>query len=168
MFNKLWSKTKEVAATYTGTFIVVMILNQLLFFGFCLNPICLTAAMPHVLLITIVLGTFINKVTNWGEKPLQVGKKIDRAAETVADIAEFAEEESRRIAKESKARKGDRLREPATPLTEASKKKISCPKCGAAMQRKLARKGKHAGNEFFGCSQYPNCKGIVNIPQTKS
>ena len=66
MFKKLWKRTKEVATMYTGTFVVVMVLNQLLFFGFCLNPVCLIAAMPHVLFITVVIGTWINKVNGWG------------------------------------------------------------------------------------------------------
>ncbi|TMO79966.1 hypothetical protein CWC16_10215 [Pseudoalteromonas sp. S3776] len=61
--SHLWVKTKQIASLYTGTFIFVMFLNQLLFFGLCLNPICLIAAMPHVLLITVVLGTLINKLT---------------------------------------------------------------------------------------------------------
>ncbi|MCQ8879692.1 DUF4433 domain-containing protein [Pseudoalteromonas shioyasakiensis] len=61
--SHLWVKTKKIASLYTGTFIFVMFLNQLLFFGLCLNPICLIAAMPHVLLITVVLGTLINKLT---------------------------------------------------------------------------------------------------------
>ena len=65
--SHLWAKTKKIASLYTGTFIFVMFLNQLLFFGLCLNPICLVAAMPHVLLITVVLGTLINKLT---KKPL--------------------------------------------------------------------------------------------------
>ncbi len=52
MFKNLWKRTKHVASTYTGTFIVVMLLNQLLFFGFCLNPICLVAAMDSVALIS--------------------------------------------------------------------------------------------------------------------
>ncbi len=60
-FQKLIQRTKEVATTYTGTFVVVMFLNQLLFFGFCLNPICIIAAMPHVLFITVVIGTWLEK-----------------------------------------------------------------------------------------------------------
>ena len=60
-FQKLIERTKEVATTYTGTFIVLMILNQLLFFGFCLNPICLVAAMPHVLFFTVIVGTWIER-----------------------------------------------------------------------------------------------------------
>ncbi|CAM4321622.1 DUF4433 domain-containing protein [Vibrio neonatus] len=59
--SKLWQRTKEVATLYTGTFIVVMFLNQLLFFGLCLNPVCLIAAVPHVLFITVVIGTWLNR-----------------------------------------------------------------------------------------------------------
>ena len=66
MPKTLWQRTKHVASTYTWTFIVVMVLNQLLFFGFCLNPICLIAAMPHVLAITVALGSWFNKINGWG------------------------------------------------------------------------------------------------------
>ncbi|MDP2782552.1 topoisomerase DNA-binding C4 zinc finger domain-containing protein [Devosia sp.] len=34
-----------------------------------------------------------------------------------------------------------------------------CPSCGASMVRRTARKGKHAGSKFWGCSKYPACKG---------
>ena len=66
--KNLWERTKSVAKMYTGTFIVVMVLNQLLFFGFCLNPICLIAAMPHVLLITVFIGSWLNKESGWGDE----------------------------------------------------------------------------------------------------
>jgi len=39
----------------------------------------------------------------------------------------------------------------------------TCPKCGAAMDRKLARRGANAGNEFWGCTRYPACKGARDI-----
>lgn len=44
-----------------------------------------------------------------------------------------------------------------------------CPKCDARMLKRLARHGPHRGNEFWGCSRYPKCKGIVSIdaPSTK-
>lgn len=67
MSQTLWQRTKHVATTYTGTFIAVMLLNQLVFFGFCLNPICLIAAMPHVLFITVVIGSWLNKHSGWGK-----------------------------------------------------------------------------------------------------
>ncbi len=39
----------------------------------------------------------------------------------------------------------------------------TCPKCGADMIKRLARKGPNAGKYFYGCSRYPNCNGIINI-----
>lgn len=40
---------------------------------------------------------------------------------------------------------------------------ILCPKCGAPMIKRMAARGANAGNEFYGCSNYPKCRGIVNI-----
>ena len=34
----------------------------------------------------------------------------------------------------------------------------SCPKCGKSMMRRLARRGPNAGNYFWGCSGYPDCR----------
>ncbi|MGM0985020.1 MAG: DarT ssDNA thymidine ADP-ribosyltransferase family protein [Pseudomonadota bacterium] len=71
---------------YTGTFVVVMILNQLLFFGFCLNPVCLIAAMPHVLFITVIIGTWLNKKNGWGSNEV-AGKSIKEAGKVVSTSA---------------------------------------------------------------------------------
>lgn len=40
---------------------------------------------------------------------------------------------------------------------------VVCPRCGAHMVKRKATKGVNAGNEFYGCSRYPKCRGIVNI-----
>ena len=39
----------------------------------------------------------------------------------------------------------------------------SCPKCGSTMIRRTAKKGSNAGNAFWGCSDYPQCRGIMSI-----
>jgi len=39
-----------------------------------------------------------------------------------------------------------------------------CPLCGQPTRRRTASKGPRAGKEFWGCSQYPNCRGIIDIP----
>lgn len=39
----------------------------------------------------------------------------------------------------------------------------SCPICGKAMVLRTAQKGKSAGKQFWGCSGYPECKGLVEI-----
>lgn len=38
-----------------------------------------------------------------------------------------------------------------------------CPLCHGAMLRRSAKRGSHTGKEFWGCSRYPSCKGIVNV-----
>lgn len=35
-----------------------------------------------------------------------------------------------------------------------------CPKCGALMVKRIAKKGKNAGGAFWGCSSYPDCPGM--------
>lgn len=38
-----------------------------------------------------------------------------------------------------------------------------CPQCGKTMRRRTARQGPRAGQPFWGCSGYPECRGIVPI-----
>ncbi|WP_019594136.1 NERD domain-containing protein [Thioalkalivibrio sp. ALM2T] len=35
----------------------------------------------------------------------------------------------------------------------------ACPECGSAMVKRKARRGSKAGQEFWGCTQYPGCRG---------
>jgi restriction system protein len=39
----------------------------------------------------------------------------------------------------------------------------ACPVCQSAMVRRTAKRGANSGNEFWGCPQYPGCKGIRAI-----
>jgi len=38
-----------------------------------------------------------------------------------------------------------------------------CPKCGKPTVLRTAQSGKNAGKQFWGCSAYPDCKGVVNV-----
>jgi restriction system protein len=38
-----------------------------------------------------------------------------------------------------------------------------CPKCGKPMALRTAKTGKNEGKQFWGCTGYPDCKGVVNI-----
>lgn len=46
---------------------------------------------------------------------------------------------------------------------QAKATEILCPKCGAVMVLRKAFKGPNAGKEFYGCSNYPRCRSIINI-----
>jgi restriction system protein len=39
----------------------------------------------------------------------------------------------------------------------------NCPQCGSGMVKRTARKGGNAGGEFWGCSKYPTCKGVLQL-----
>jgi restriction system protein len=45
----------------------------------------------------------------------------------------------------------------ATPRAVAA---TSCPLCGSGIVKRTARNGSNAGNEFWGCSTFPKCRGV--------
>lgn len=55
------------------------------------------------------------------------------------------------------------LEKPPQEPRAADAQQIICPKCGAVMVRRKAAKGPNAGKEFYGCSNYPRCRCVINI-----
>jgi restriction system protein len=45
-----------------------------------------------------------------------------------------------------------------TPAAAAPAAPRTCPKCGARMVIRVARRGDNAGGTFWGCTSYPNCR----------
>lgn len=41
--------------------------------------------------------------------------------------------------------------------------KFICPKCGGKLILRTAKKGTNIGKQFYGCSNFPNCRFIQNI-----
>jgi hypothetical protein len=71
----LYERLKRITTIYLGVFVVTMVLNQALLFGFCLDLYCLAAALPHVSIISIVIGTWLNKKYNWGNSHSSLSSK---------------------------------------------------------------------------------------------
>ncbi|MDA3799449.1 MAG: NERD domain-containing protein [Kiritimatiellae bacterium] len=38
-----------------------------------------------------------------------------------------------------------------------------CSRCGSGMVKRTAKRGANEGGQFWGCSQYPKCRNIINI-----
>ena len=55
---------------------------------------------------------------------------------------------------ESKLKARDHLRS----LRERHASTQLCPSCGAQLVQRTAKKGPHAGSQFWGCKRYPQCK----------
>lgn len=54
---------------------------------------------------------------------------------------------------------------PVTPPKETWEAAGLCLLCGSRMVSRVAARGKHKGNPFYGCSNYPRCKGIrLSLP----
>jgi four helix bundle suffix protein len=51
-------------------------------------------------------------------------------------------------------------RDPSNP-PDPSDHIPACPQCGKPMALRTAKTGKNAGNQFWGCTAYPDCKGTA-------
>lgn len=46
---------------------------------------------------------------------------------------------------------------------QAERQELICPKCGNVLVLRTAKKGENAGNQFYGCSNFPKCRYIQNL-----
>lgn len=53
------------------------------------------------------------------------------------------------------------LPRPAPAAHQPTQSPPTCPICGQPMALRTARKGANAGSQFWGCTRYPKCRGIV-------
>lgn len=42
----------------------------------------------------------------------------------------------------------------------AARAEPACPRCGSSMVKRVAKQGANAGKTFWGCSTYPQCRGV--------
>lgn len=68
---------------------------------------------------------------------------------------------SERLAAERLAFRGKKAAQ--SDQSDPTDKIPSCPSCGNPMVLRTARKGKNAGKQFWGCSKYPECAGMVEL-----
>lgn len=96
--------------------------------------------------ILATAGTFTKPAREFADgKPLELipGYQLAQMIQSVQKVPDVLEH---RLAEaDSKI-----TQEPSTP---------SCPICGSIMMLRTARKGQNAGLQFWGCSQFPKCKG---------
>lgn len=59
--------------------------------------------------------------------------------------------------------KGKPCPEPSSARQGSKISGKACPNCSATMVKRVARKGSHAGMEFWACSAFPKCKTVEAI-----
>lgn len=106
----------------------------------------MTAEHAHGAII-ITSGMFTQDARNFA-----AGKSIDLVeGRQLADLV-------------ASVQKSAALSSPNPQPTEDSTAKV-CPKCGAQMVLKTARQGKYAGSQFWSCSRFPDCKGLLPLAE---
>lgn len=49
------------------------------------------------------------------------------------------------------------------PEVQIDNETVLCPKCSIPMVLRKSTKGQNAGKEFYGCTNYPQCKHVINV-----
>ena len=98
-----------------------------------------------------------------------------KKCESESEEAEYFEKDMREIAEFFLARsvpnKSDYYKkyeeflkiEKENLIKAETNEELICPRCGSNLVLRTAKKGANIGNQFYGCSNFPNCKYIRNI-----
>ena len=81
-----------------------------------------------------------------GRVSMMLARKIERTHSDFVDHGGFAENLTK-----------DRLA--ARDAAHEASGAPACPKCGKPMRKRVAKRGRNAGNEFWSCTGYPECYG---------
>lgn len=106
-------------------------------------------------------------------------EQIDEMYDTLLPLTDVTEEEKEQHVENIKKRSETKTAAPETkptPKLEPDPPKaqpetqvqslVLCPRCNSPMILRTASKGANQGKQFYGCSNFPKCRAIVNIEQT--
>lgn len=48
-------------------------------------------------------------------------------------------------------------------IVEEKENTVRCPKCQGNMVRRVVKRGENVGKEFWGCSAFPKCRGMLSL-----
>lgn len=163
----MFKKIRENLETFFITWCIVIVLNQIFIFHACFAPYCLIAALPHTGIIAGLIVFFMNKdESNSNKSSTENSLNKSNISSDVNKIKELPE--IIQALNEISERKND----PNNIIDKIDDNEIDfideikepyCPKCGSKMVLRTARNGKFSGSKFWGCSQFPKCKSIINL-----
>lgn len=100
-----------------------------------------TSLPPNVL--RSGLGRYIKRFSEQILSPDEVSRIVKKLEQHISD---------------SNLSRSDHIRS----LRERHNSETICPKCGAALKTRTAKKGPNAGTKFLGCENYPSCRFTGN------
>ena len=122
--------------------------------------------------IIVSVGAYTKDAADFARgKPIELidgNKLVELRAEQEGRVSECSNAELRECANTIDGHEG-RCKGEKEPRRQETVKSVSlptgaptCPRCSAEMVLRTAKKGANAGGQFWGCSRYPACKGIVS------
>ena len=95
---------------------------------------------------------------------------MEKHPEWLATIKGITVKRAREIGEEFREQGGFTERMTAARLEQRDAQVVAgdvpkCPECGRPMRKMLAKKGRNAGNPFWSCSTYPDCKGTRPVEE---
>lgn len=146
MITKLLKSVFLDMPTFFVVWAVTILVNQIFLFGACFAPYCLVAALPHTFVIAALIKYFYseaNPITK-GKPPARPGRSALNALEGLNP----SPRDSNALLKHN---------------TENQSQRVFCPLCDSEMTLRKAKRGNYAGQLFWGCNRFPECKGIINL-----
>jgi len=141
MVGKILHSLVDNFKRFLIVWLVILLANQLFIFGACFAPYCLAAALPHTFALALLANYFVFREEVSAPASPKPTMPPVRRAPPVRQAPPPADQPA--------ARSGQPL----------------CPLCDQRMVKRLAQRGPRAGRHFYGCTHYPQCRGVVNIDE---
>jgi len=93
--------------------------------------------------------------------PVQHGSSLEKPEQLERQGVEVTISEQERTDNQSERQVGKPIELPTGAGVAAQSAAPACHQCGEVMVLRKARSGKNAGQQFWGCSAFPKCRGAV-------
>jgi len=91
--------------------------------------------------------------------PVQHGSSVQEPGQLEGQGVEVTVSEQERADSQTEGQAGKPIEAPVSVEVAAQPVTPACHQCGEVMVLRKARSGKNAGQQFWGCSAFPKCRG---------
>lgn len=92
--------------------------------------------------------------------PVQHGSSLEEPGQLEGQGVEVTVSEQERVGNQPERQVGKSIEAPTGAEVAAQPVAPACHQCGEVMVLRKARSGKNAGQQFWGCSAFPKCRGV--------
>lgn len=93
--------------------------------------------------------------------PVQQDSSLEKPEQLEGEGVEVTTNDQERVDNQSEPQAGNEKEAPTEAEVAARSVAPACHQCGEVMVLRKARSGKNAGQQFWGCSAFPKCRGVM-------